>query len=117
MSSEPLYTKNTDGSWMDFDQIVEDLYGKLSEKELDEALKMTEGQMRGLHHGFGTWIRNTYGLWNPEHPLTTNWANNEAGRDIRDGTDYSKDHPDAVSNDILAALWHRCQPATGMVPQ
>jgi hypothetical protein len=115
--TEPTYTKNEDGSWMDFEQIVNHLYGTLSEKELDEVVKMSEADMRALHHGFGTWIRNSYGLWNPEHPLTTKWANDESSRDIRDGTDYSKDHPDAVSNDILAALWRRCQPATGVVPQ
>lgn len=115
--SEVQYKRNPDGSWMSFDEIVEHLYGTLSEKELGEVMQMTESQMRALHHGFGMWIRNTYGLWDKTHPLTTEWHTNPGSHDIRDGTDYSKDHPDSVSNEILAALWLRCQPAIGIVPQ
>jgi hypothetical protein len=102
---------------MNFDEIVDHLYGTLSEKELDEVMKMTESQMRALHHGFGTWIRNSYGLWATTHPLTTKWHNDPSSHDIQDHVDYSLDHPDAVSNEILSSLWRKCQPAAGAVPE
>ena len=44
-------------------------------------------------------IRNDYSLWY-FHPLTKNWRDNESGRDIRDGVDYSADHPDNMSEQI-----------------
>ncbi len=44
-------------------------------------------------------IRNEYGLW-WEHPLTEKWRTDETGRDIRDGVDYSKDHPDNISSQV-----------------
>lgn len=44
-------------------------------------------------------IRNEYNLWR-DHPLTEKWRTDEAGRDVRDGVDYSEDHPDNVSSVI-----------------
>lgn len=41
-------------------------------------------------------IRNDYGLWHC-NDLTKNWRENESTRDVRDGVDYSHDHPDNVS--------------------
>lgn len=45
-------------------------------------------------------IRNQYGLWY-DNPLTRNWRENESGRDMRDGVDYSVDHPDNISLTIF----------------
>jgi hypothetical protein len=92
---------------MNFDEIVEDVYSKLGESDKQWLLAATEAQVRGLHYYTGMSIRNTYGLWDPTHVLTTNWANNPESRDMRDGVDYSNDHPDAVSNEILAAIWRK----------
>lgn len=41
-------------------------------------------------------IRNEYGLWHT-NPLTEKWRHNVRDRDIRDGVDFSEDHPDNVS--------------------
>lgn len=41
-------------------------------------------------------IRNEYGLWH-NNPLTEKWRNQAESRDIRDGVDYSEDHPDNIS--------------------
>lgn len=49
-------------------------------------------------------IRNEFGLWKPEHPLTAAWHSFPNDRDIRDGIDYSLNHPDEVSASILKAL-------------
>jgi hypothetical protein len=103
----PQYRKNPDGSWMNFDQIVEDLSNNLHPDSVTWLQEHTERDARGLHHSLGMGIRNEYGLWDPEHPLTTNWAKNPESHDMRDGVDHSKDHPDAVSNEIIAALWRK----------
>lgn len=44
-------------------------------------------------------IRNRYNLWT-DNPLTEKWRTDEASHDIRDGVDYSEDHPDNISSDI-----------------
>lgn len=45
------------------------------------------------------WIRNEFGLWYT-NPLTEEWRSWPDNRDIRDGVDYSKDHPDNISDTI-----------------
>lgn len=102
---------------MSFDEIVEHLYSNLDSRDLIEIQGRTESDMRALHHSFGRWIRNTYGLWDSTHPLTTQWHTDASSHNIIEGVDHSDDHPDAVSNDILAALWRKCKPAAGVVPQ
>ena len=59
------------------------------------------------HHDFGMVgraIRNEYGLWEFDHPLTQHWHMYPEDRNIVDGIDYSEDHPDAVSEAILEAV-------------
>ena len=50
----------------------------------------------------GRAIRNELKLWHT-HPLTRRWRTDEASRDIRDGVDYSIDHPDNISEEIRKA--------------
>lgn len=57
------------------------------------------GSMAGLHHSLGRAIRNNYNLW--EIPHTP---------DIRNGIDYSPEHPDAISDTLLKELWNRGLP-------
>lgn len=52
-------------------------------------------------------IRNDYGLWEFDHPLTQHWHMHPECRNIVDEIDYSEDHPDAVSAAILEALRER----------
>ena len=52
----------------------------------------------------GRHVRNHYGLWDPDHPLTKNWHSNPAGRTIVDGIDHSIDHPDNVAGAIIERL-------------
>lgn len=49
-------------------------------------------------------IRNDYGLWEFDHPLTQHWHMHPEARNIVDGIDYSEDHPDAVSAEILGCV-------------
>ena len=46
-------------------------------------------------------IRNDYGLWEFDHPLTQHWHAYPDCRNLVDGIDHSEDHPDAVSAVIL----------------
>lgn len=49
----------------------------------------------------GRRIRNDFGLWDPSNPLTQHWHLHEDSRNIVDGVDYSEDHPDAVSAEVV----------------
>ena len=49
-------------------------------------------------------IRNDYGLWEFDHPLTQHWHQNPDCRNIVDGIDHSEDHPDNVSAEIRATV-------------
>jgi hypothetical protein len=75
------------------DEIVAEVKGWFANE--DEAsrkqfLEMSEDQLYGYHHGLGTHIRNHFGLW--EHP----WE-----PELREGVDYSPNHPDAISMAII----------------
>jgi len=69
------------------DEIANDIVQNLNEED-KQFIKESDGI--GLHHGFGTWIRNTYHLW--ETPWTPK---------IVDGCDYAEDHPDQISARII----------------
>lgn len=49
------------------------------------------------HHGFGTQIRNTFGLWSGNPKL------------VKDAGFSEKDHPDEISMGIIKAIWERLQ--------
>jgi hypothetical protein len=97
---------------MNFDQIVEDLFSNLHPDSVTWLQEHTEDEARGLHHSLGMGIRNEYGLWDQTHPLTGNYLTKPETRDVRDGVDWSKDHPDSVSNEIIAAIWHKANTPT-----
>lgn len=88
------------------DDIVDDLMFKVedgdkklllnppSDPAQDDYLAYAWGK-----NGFMRWIRNHYKLWHT-HPLTKRWR--ESGpNDVREGVDYSADHPDNVSCQIF----------------
>lgn len=85
------------------DEIVEDLHRKiLTEWPVENrnafflAPYGDEHVWAKMHHGFGMWIRNNYELWN------TPWT-----PEIRDGVDYSPDHPDSISMTIIKEVWKK----------
>lgn len=69
------YNKNTDGSLMDKDQIVKDIPLQVSEDDLDTIRNMKTADLITLHHGLGTWIRNSYGLWAEDYPYIPKGSN------------------------------------------
>ena len=77
--------------------------------------KSTFHDVSALHHSFGQWIRNHYGLWDERHPLVHDWFAFPDKRDVRDdvdysNVDYSEDHPDQVSTRVMEMVWKKLQP-------
>lgn len=97
-------TKN--GMWLTFDEIVDDLEQRITLEDKKELANMNQGDLVSLHHGFGTWIRNSYDLWHG-NPITENWRTNPGGRNMINGVDHSDDHPDAVSMRLINTLYSR----------
>ncbi len=63
--------------------------------------------LKSGQHDFGMIgraVRNDYGLWEFDHPLTQHWHMYPDARNIVDGIDYSEDHPDQVSAEILKCV-------------
>ena len=76
-----------------FEPILNDLLNRIPPDSLKEIKEMSEDDLICLHHGLGTYIRNTYGLWEtPWIPV------------LVDGVDCAEDHPDAISQRIIEAL-------------
>lgn len=63
-----------------------------------EFLKTPFSKLVAYHDSLGRKIRNEFKLW--ENAWTP---------DIRNGVDYSPDHPDAVSMRVIEAVWQRAQ--------
>lgn len=79
---------------INIEEIAQDVISKLNETEVYHFQEMMYDEIYSLHHGFGTWIRNEYKLWQ-----------NEWTPEIKDGVDYSEDHPDAISMKIIKRVW------------
>lgn len=84
------------------DKIAKDIFEQTDEQTLMElfASKSSGIIQSSFTMAFKMWIRNHYQLWG-DSPLTKRWRTDEDSRDIRDGVDYSEDHPDQVSEDIF----------------
>lgn len=73
------------------EQIAQDIVDNRLDKDTADYIKNIPFEdVLSLHHGFGTWIRNTFELW--QRPWTPV---------IVDGVDWAEDHPDAISSRII----------------
>ena len=90
----------------EFDRVVAEVIASLCEEDKQWIALMKEADLPGLHHTMGMWIRNKFSLWHTSS-LTENWRLYSDGRDIQNGTDCSADHPDAVSQTIIEAVWRQ----------
>lgn len=84
--------------------IVSDILSRWSRDDLDFV---REGIL--CYGAVGRRIRNEYGLWDPKCPLTAHWHEKPDERVIRDGIDFSIDHPDSVSERIESLLREQLQ--------
>jgi hypothetical protein len=93
-------------------QIVAEIVSQMTEEDKNEFKTLHRDEMFKFHNHVGRYIRNTYGLWNRDNPLTALWfIDEESGNEeyIRGGIDYHPCHPDHVSTEILEAVWDDIQ--------
>jgi hypothetical protein len=64
--------------------------------DLETIQRMKEDELILLHHGFGTYIRNAFGLW-------------RGNKILRQSCGAANMHPDAASGVIIYALWKSLQ--------
>ena len=69
------YNKNPDGSYMNKEQIVADLPLRLSAEDIKRIANTKQDDLITFHHGYGTWIRNSYGLWADDYPYIPEGSN------------------------------------------
>lgn len=89
------------------EDIARDTLSHTSDDDKAFLLNIERDDMIQFHHGVGTDIRNNYNLW-IDHPLTEQYRRDyEADNKeyIINGVDHHPQHPDAVSMDILYAIW------------
>lgn len=83
--------------FLTIDEIVEDiLQNRLDDATMHQIRAFDRNELTMLHFSFGMWIRNTYGLWLENNPLT-------------ELDEQSDQHPDAISFDIIKLVWKRLQ--------
>lgn len=87
-------------------EIADDYVKGMSKEDCEYLATLTREDMGQFHHGFGTYLRNHYELWHTS-PLTEKWRTDESSHDIREGIDYSLDHPDHISMEIIYAIWDK----------
>lgn len=91
---------------------VDDIVDRLDESSA-HALRTTPLEKIGqFHHSWGRAIRNEYGFWKDDHPLTANWHKYPENRIMKDHSpnlvlDCSPDHPDSVSMEIMKGVWKK----------
>ena len=76
--------------------IVEHWFYKNTDQNRKEFLETPKEKLIMYHKSLGKSIRNEFKLWETE------WKPS-----IRDGIDYSPDHPDQVSMRVIEEVWKR----------
>lgn len=82
--------------------IAKDIFNEIDEQTLLELFDSKHDSLIFIHFrlAFKMWIRNFYGLWGYS-PLTKEWREHPEKRHIVDGVDWSKDHPEQISEEIF----------------
>ncbi len=95
------------------DEAVDKILEELRPDEIETIKKVEEAKdMVYFHHGFGTTIRNSFGLWagNKELLLECRKIQKEQDKDefpVKDSGFII--HPDNASTIIMQALWENCE--------
>lgn len=76
-------------------EIAQNEYDRAQPVDITTIQKTQKQDLIGFHHGYGTWIRNNYGLWHPNNPFV-----------IKD--DLGDGHPDGLSMLAIEALYDLC---------
>jgi hypothetical protein len=76
---------------------VADILSTMPDKDKEIVRKTKKEELVQFHHGWGTGIRNHYGLWRGNNKL----IEDACGKDC---------HPDDASSVIIKAVWTALQP-------
>jgi hypothetical protein len=90
------------------DEIVAEIVAEVSPEDLAYLQSIPKEDMGMFHHTTGMQIRNDYGLWEADNPLTAKWFEDVTSNKnayLKEGVDYHPQHPDQVSGDILGLVW------------
>ena len=83
---------------------VKEIFESLDKDSLETLQSVEEeADLVLFHHGWGTGIRNEYGLWTADSPLRKSCAAMVGEADI---------HPDGASSIIMQAVWELAQELT-----
>lgn len=83
------------------EEMVKVVDGWLDAEAVDvrnEFINSSEDELISYHHILGRRIRNSFQLWEYKHTP-----------DIRDGIDFSPEHPDAISFEVIKQVWQKRQ--------
>ncbi len=87
--------------YLTYAEVIDTSVDELIVEDLNIILNMKYDNLITLHSGLGMWIRNAFGLWHEENPLTNSGL-------------YDDDkHPDNLSFAMIQRMWHILQ-ATGI---
>jgi hypothetical protein len=79
------------------DSVITEIYDSLTEEQISDFKKYDLNSFIGMHHiGWGTNIRNHYGLWSKGSVVTSSCAQ-KVGQ--------SNMHPEGASSVILEGVW------------
>jgi hypothetical protein len=95
--------------YLTFDEMVVDLIQSLKLETKKAIANLDERDLVSLHSTLGRAVRNNYRLWDEDHPLTTKWHKEPHNRHIVSDIDFSEDHPDYVSSELIKEVWHCVQ--------
>lgn len=94
-------------------QIRDDIISKLLDEDIEAIKTLKRDEMIRFHHTVGQFIRNEYGLWKDDNPLTSLWVIDSAAGNTeyidKDDVDCHPCHPDEVSHQILLSVWDEIQ--------
>lgn len=76
--------------------VMMERFSEESEENKKVFLKSSKEDLIAYHHTLGRSIRNEFKLWERE------WK-----PDVRNGVDWSPDHPDALSMCVIEEVWNR----------
>lgn len=88
--------------YLNFDETVKSIFNEMNVEDLTIMKAMKMDNLISLHSGLGMWIRNQYGLWHEDNPLTNSGL-------------YDK-HPDGVSFKMIEHIWERLQQVDDATP-
>jgi hypothetical protein len=81
--------------FLSVDEIAEHQLKQLTIEDLRFFATVEKSELIMMHHSYGRWIRNSYGLWHPKNPFVV-------PNDLGDG------HPDGLSMLTIEAIYKRC---------